>query len=247
MNALHNVREKRLGSEPSGSDNTEDIQETFIGGECFLVIPDLQQVLKAKITQALETGLKGIIQDPETPELVTRALLELRRDQLGSEIARYLRDALKDFIEGVRSILEVAYSLRAINPEIDLRSQLVRNINGFDHVQANNLKIAIGGAILAEEVLDSDVPEWRDRRTTDPRTSLQALRRREIDDHLFRPQIYRGSSIEQLSARLVKGFLCQLLRTAGAQELVGEQGRLTAKSPARIAPPIKKPVNQKIC
>jgi hypothetical protein len=243
---MHNLQDSRQTNHP-GPNERNDIEVTSIGGQSCLVIPDPSQELKAKITEALEKGVQAIIQDSETPELVTRALLELCGDQQRSDIATYLRDTLKNFIEGVRSILEVAYSLRAIKPEIDLRSQLVRNIDGFKHIQANNLMIAVGGAILAEEVLDREVPEWREQRTKDPRPNLDRRSRREIDEHLIRPEIYRDSPIEQLSARLVKGFLCQLLRTAGAQELVGEQGRLTAKSLARIAPPIKKPVNQKIC
>ena len=240
---MHNSRQTKH----PGPNERNDIELTSIGGQSCLVIPDPSQELKAKITEALEKGVQAIIQDPETPELVTRALLELCGCQQRSDIAKHLRDTLKDFIDGVRSILEVAYSLRAIEPEIDLRSQLVRNINGFEHKQANNLMIAVGGAILAEGVLDDDVPGWREQRATDPRTTLQTLRRREIDDHLFRPQIYRGSKIEQLSARLVKEFLCQLLRPAGAQELVGEQGRLTVMSPARIEPPIKNAANRKTC
>lgn len=230
------------GQGPEKTSNVPDISEVVIRGQRRLVIPDPHPLISARITVALEAGRQAIIADLDTPELVTRALLELCERQQSDDIAYFLKSALKDFIEGVRGILEAAYSLRALNPEIHLQSQLKRNIAGFEHIQANNLMIAVGGVILAEEILDSEVSGWRGQRTQDPLTRLREASRSEIVEHYMRPRIFRGSKAEQVSDRLVKNMLRHLLRSAGAQELVGEEGRLTVELPTRIDPPIEQSV-----
>jgi hypothetical protein len=199
-----------------------ELTETTLGGQRCLVIPDPSPVVQARIIIALDEGYRAIIADPEIPELVKRALLDLRKRERGEDLDFYLKRALRRFTEDVQQILETACSLRAIDPAIDLASQLQSNIRGLEGAAMNNLIIAVGGAILAEQVLDHALCGWREQRDQNTVNRLQGSTKRAVTEHYRDPKIQRESEIEKAADTLSRKMLLHLLSSAGVQGLLGE-------------------------
>ncbi len=216
-----------------------DIKETVLNRQHYTIVQDPSAIIQAKILLAIYDGLNKIMTDEEIPELLTRGLIG-RSDDLGHrDPLHILKRAINYFIEGVQQLLEVACSLREMDPNIDLVGSLRNNIWSFENQQVNNLEISVSGVLLAETFLDRECPGWRSSRDSPlwPRVD-----RARLDEYLIRPRVGRESEALKASKKIVNKMIRHLLRSADAQELMGEPGNLQIERTHVCIPP-KPPIN----
>lgn len=215
-----------------------DVEETVVNGQHLTIISDPSAKIQAKILLAIDDGLEKIMRDAEIPELLTRGLIGRSDDFDTRDPLRILKREINYFIEEVRQLLEVACSLREMNPNIDLAGSLRNNIWNFEKLQVNNLEISVSGVLLAETLLDRECPGWRSSRDSPlwPRVD-----RARLDEYLIRPSVGRESEALKASKKIVKKMLQHLLQSADAQELIGESGNLQIERTYVCIPP-KPPV-----
>ena len=238
MTGMSQPRRSGLQGKLPGATET-DVEETVVNRQHFTIISDPSAKIQAKILLAIVDGLNKIMTDEEIPELLTRGLIGRSDDLDSRDPLRILKREINYFIEGVQQLLEAACSLREINPNIQLASSLRNNIWGFENQQVKNLEISVSGVLLAETLLDREWPTWRSSRD---RPLWFEVDRDRLEDYLIRPSVGRESEAAKASKNIVKKMIRHLLRSADAQELIGEPGSLQIERTHVCVPPTR-PIN----
>lgn len=223
----------RQGPFADGSAKFEDV---VFRGQSYTVIPDPSPYVQARIILAIEEGRRAIIQDPQTPEFATRILLGIEPSNHGENPGYWFKRNFDSFAADVRSILESACSLRENDPQVDIFQRLVPNIQGLEMTSVNNLSISVAGVVIAESLLDRSLPRWRGDRSGSVFARLRADCRDDVASALISPRFGRGSEMDLHANKLVSMMLRHFLLSAGAQELLGEEGNLQMTVPKLTAP-----------
>lgn len=226
----------KLHGQAPFDESSAKFEEVEFRGERYTVIPDPSPYVQARIVVAIEEGRRAIIQDPQIPEFATRVLLGIEPSKRPESPGFWFMRSFNSFTSDVRTILESACSLREHNPQVDLVQRLVPNISQLERYSGNNLAISVAGVVVAEQVLDQSLPNWREDRSGSIFARLRSDRKREVEEALIDPRCGRDSEISLHATKLVGTILRHLLLSAGAQELLGEEGNLQMTVPPITAP-----------